>query len=152
MPADEKVRMPSSIISLPFWIPQSFSVVDGIARVCETELVVEFEIQESMFRMGTKEVAIPFEEIESVVLKRGLLKNMLLFTTKRMHPASSIPRSRAGQFALRVSREHTKKAKEVESLLAYELARRDLRSMSISRAPATPGSPGPQRPHIERSR
>ncbi|MGI8910578.1 MAG: hypothetical protein ACR2JR_08495 [Rubrobacteraceae bacterium] len=127
--------MPSSLISLPFWIPRGLGVVDGIARVCETELVVEFEIKESLFRIGTKEVAIPFEEIESVALKRGLLKNTLLFATKRLHPANGIPGSRAGQFALYVSREHTEKAKEVESLLAYELARRDLRGMANSLPP-----------------
>jgi hypothetical protein len=128
--------MPSSLISLPFWIPSGFGgVVDGIARVCETELVVEFETRESMLRKGTKEVAISFEDIESVAFKRGLLKGTLLFTSRRFHPASSIPGSRAGQFALYVSREHTNKAKEVESLLAYALARRDLRGIESSLAP-----------------
>ncbi len=127
--------MPSSLISLPFWIPQGMGVVDGIARVCETELVVEFEIWESMFRKGTREVAIPFEEIESVAFKRRLLKSTLLFTSRRLHPASSIPGSRAGQFMLHVSREHTNKAREVESLLAYTLARRDLRGIESSLAP-----------------
>jgi hypothetical protein len=122
--------MPPSLISLRFWIPWGFGgVVDGIARVCETELVVEFETKESMFRMGTREVTIPFEEIESVTLKRGLLKSTLLFVTRRLHPASSIPGSRAGQFMLHVPREHTNKAREVESLLAYQLARRDLSGM-----------------------
>ena len=124
--------MPSSFISLPFWIPRGIGVVDGIARVCETELVLEFEIRETMFRMGTREVAIPFEEIESVTFKRGLLKSTLLFATRRLHPASSIPGSRAGQFMLHVSREHTNKAREVESLLAYGLARRDLSGMRDS--------------------
>ena len=124
--------MPSSLISLPFWIPQGIGVVDGIARVCEAELVVEFEIRETMFRVGTREIAIPFEEIESVTFKRGLLKSTLLFATRRLHPASSIPGSRAGQFMLHVSREHTNKAREVESLLAYGLARRDLSGMRDS--------------------
>jgi hypothetical protein len=124
--------MPSSLISLPFWIPQGMGVVDGIARVCETELVVEFEIWESMFSKGTREIAIPFEEIESVAFKKRLLKSTLLFVTRRLHPASSIPGSRAGQFMLHVSREHTNKAREVESLLAYGLARRDLSGMRDS--------------------
>ena len=127
--------MPSSLISLPFWIPRGIGVVDGIARVCEAELVVEFESRESMFRIETREVAIPFEEIESVVLKKGLFKSTLLFATRRLRPASSIPGSRAGQFALYVSREHTNKAKEVESLLAYRLARRDLHGLAGSLAP-----------------
>ncbi len=127
--------MSSSLISFPFWIPRSFSVVDGVARVCETELVVEFEISEGMFRIVTKEVSIPFDEMESVVLKKRLLKNTLVFTTRRLHPASSIPQSRAGQFALHVSRDHTNKAREAESLLAYELARRDLRGMAGSLPP-----------------
>lgn len=127
--------MPSSLMSLPFWIPRGLGTVDGIARVCETELVVEFEAKEGMFRVVTREVAIPFDEIESVVLKKGIVNRWLLFATRRLHPASSIPGSRAGQFALYVSREHTKKAKEVESLLAYGLARRDLRGMTSSLAP-----------------
>lgn len=110
-------------------------MVDGVARVCETELVVEFEISEGMFRIVTKEVSIPFDEMESVVLKKRLLKNTLVFTTRRRHPASSIPQSRAGQFALHVSRDHTNKAREAESLLAYELARRDLRGMAGSLPP-----------------
>lgn len=131
----EKMRMTSSLISLPFWVPQGLGVVDGIARVYETELVVEFEFKESMFRIWTREVAIPFEEMESVVLKRGMLKHTLLFATRRLHPASGIPGSRAGQFALYVSREHLEKAKEMESLLAYGLARRDLRGMAGSLPP-----------------
>jgi len=85
-----------------------------------------------MFRMGTREVAIPFEEIESVTFKRGLLKSTLLFVTRRLHPASSIPGSRAGQFMLHVPREHMNKARGVESLLAYGLARRDLSGMRAS--------------------
>lgn len=142
--------MPSSLVSLPFWIPRGLGFVDGIASVYETELVVEFEAWESMFRMGAREAAIPFEEIESVALKRGLLKSTLLFATKRLHPASSIPGSRAGQFALHVSREHTNKAKEMESLLAYGLARRDLRGMERSLAPRPPKNP--RRSHVERRR
>lgn len=130
--------MPSSLMSLPFWIPRGLGVVDGIARVYESDLVLEFEVRESMFRVGTRELVFPFEEIESVVLKRrGLLRNILLFSTSRLHPASSVPGSRAGQFALYVTGEHKNKAKEVESLLAYGLARRDLGGMR--------GSPSPRR-------
>jgi hypothetical protein len=116
-------------MSLPFWIPRGLGVVDGIARVYESELALEFEVKEGMFRVVTREVTLPFEEIESVAFKRGLFNRTLFFATRRLHPASSIPRSRAGQFALYVSREHTNKAREVESLLAYGLARRDLNGM-----------------------
>ena len=122
--------MPSSFMSLPFWIPQGLGVVDGIASVCESDLVLEFEVREGLFRIVTREVALPFEEIESVVFKkRGLLRNVLLFSTRRLHPASRVPGSRAGQFALYVTSEHKNKAREAESLLAYGLARRDLSSM-----------------------
>ena len=128
--------MPSSFMSLPFWIPRGLSVVDGIARVYESELVLEFEVRESLFRIGTREVVIPFEEIESVALRRrGFLRNVLLFSTRRLHPASSIPGSRAGQFELYVTSEHKNKAREVESLLAYGLARRDLSGMREALSP-----------------
>ena len=123
--------MSSSFMSLPFWIPRGFGTIDGIARVYEPEFVVEFESKESMFRIVTREVAIPFEEIESVTFKQGLFNRALHFATRRLHPASS----RAGQFALNVSREHVKKAKEVESLLAYGLARRDLHGTTDSLSP-----------------
>ena len=125
--------MPSCLTSLPFWIPQGIGMVHGIARVCESELVLELEVK-SMFRIGTREVVIPFEEIESVVFKAGLLNRMLLFATRRLHPASSVPGSRAGEFALYVSRDHKDKAREVESLLALGLARRDLGGMRGSLA------------------
>lgn len=127
--------MSSSFMSLPFWIPQGLGVVDGIARVCETELVVEFEAKVSMFRVGTREISIPFEQIESVAFRKGLFNNTLHIATRSLHPASSIPGSRAGQFVLHVSREHIKKAREVESLLAYGLARRDLHGMTSSLPP-----------------
>ncbi|CAA9519946.1 MAG: hypothetical protein AVDCRST_MAG12-3724 [uncultured Rubrobacteraceae bacterium] len=128
--------MPSSFMSLPFWIPRGLSVVDGIARVYESDLVLEFEVRESLFRIGTREVVIPFEEIESVALRRrGFLRNVLLFSTRRLHPASSIPGSRAGQFELYVTSEHKNKAREVESLLAYGLARRDLSGMREALSP-----------------
>ncbi len=128
--------MPTSFMSLPFWIPQGIGVVDGIASVCESELVLEFEVREGLLRIVTREVVLPFEEIESVVFKRtGLLRNVLLFSTRRLHPASRIPGSRAGQFALYVTSAHKNKAREVESLLAYGLARRDLSSMRDSLPP-----------------
>lgn len=126
--------MPSSFMSLPFWIPRGLGTVDGIARVCETELIVEFEVK-SMLGIGTREVAIPFEEIESVAFKEGFFNRALHFATRRLHPASSIPGSKAGQFALYVSRGHVTKAREVESLLAYGLARRDLHDMTGSLPP-----------------
>lgn len=127
--------MSSSFMSLPFWIPRGLGMVDGIARIGETELVVEFEAKVSMFRVGTREIAIPFEQIESVAFRKGLFSNTLHIATRSLHPASSIPGSRAGQFVLHVSREHIKKAREVESLLAYGLARRDLHSMTSSLPP-----------------
>jgi hypothetical protein len=128
--------MPSSFMSLPFWIPRGLSVVDGIARVYESDLVLEFEVRESLFRIGSREVVLPFEEIESVALRRrGFLRNALLFSTRRLHPASSIPGSRAGQFELYVTSEHKNKAREVESLLAYGLARRDLSGMREALSP-----------------
>jgi hypothetical protein len=128
--------MSSSFMSLPFWIPRTLSVVDGIARVYESELVLEFEVRESLFRVGSREVVLPFEEIESVAFKRrGFLRNALLFSTRRLHPASSIPGSRAGQFELYVTSDHKDKAREVESLLAYGLARRDLSGMREALSP-----------------
>lgn len=128
--------MPTSFMSLPFWIPRGLGVVDGIARVYESDLVLEFEVRESLFRIGTREVVLPFEEIESVALRRrGFLRNALLFSTRRLHPASSIPGSRAGQFELYVTSEHKNKAREVESLLAYGLARRDLSGMREALSP-----------------
>lgn len=128
--------MPSSFVSLPFWIPQGLGVVDGIASVRESELVLEFEVREGLFRIVTREVVLPFEEIESVVFKRkGLLRNVLLFSTRRLHPASRVPGSRAGQFGLYVTSEHKNKAREVESLLAYGLARRDLSGMRDALSP-----------------
>ena len=128
--------MPSNFMSLPFWIPRTLSVVDGIARVYESELVLEFEVREGLFRIVSREVVIPLEEIESVALKRrGFLRNALLFSTRRLHPASSIPGSRAGQFELYVTSDHKDKAREVESLLAYGLARRDLSGMREALSP-----------------
>ena len=128
--------MSSSFMSLPFWIPRTLSVVDGIARVYESELVLEFEVRASLFRVGSREVVIPFEEIESVALRRrGVLRNALLFSTRRLHPASSIPGSRAGQFELYVTSDLKDKAREVESLLAYGLARRDLSGMREALSP-----------------
>lgn len=124
--------MPSSLMSLPFWIPRGLGMVDGIARVCETELVVEFEARVSMFRVSTREISIPFEHMESVAFKKGLFNNTLHVATRSLHPASNIPGSRAGQFVLHVSRGHISKAREVESLLAYGLARRDLGDMASS--------------------
>ena len=127
--------MSPSFMSLPFWIPRGFGMVDGIVRVCESELVVEFEAKVSMFRVGTREIPIPFEQMESVAFRKGLFNNTLHIATRSLHPASSIPGSRAGQFVLHVSREHVKKAREVESLLAYGLARRDLSGMRASLSP-----------------
>ena len=128
--------MPSNFMSLPFWIPRTLSVVDGIARVYESELVLEFEVREGLFRIVSREVVIPLEEIEFVALKRrGFLRNALLFSTRRLHPASSIPGSRAGQFELYVTSDHKDKAREVESLLAYGLARRDLSGMREALSP-----------------
>ena len=124
--------MPSSLISLPFWIPDGLGVTDGIAKVCETKLVLEFEVRGGLvgwIRLGVKEVAIPFDEIESVSLRTGVFKSTLIITTKSLSPASDVPGGRRGQISLCVAREDKKKAKEVESLLAFGLARRELHGL-----------------------
>jgi hypothetical protein len=124
--------MSSSLISLPIWIPNGLGASDGIARVHENELVLEFEVRDGVFgllKLGVKEISVPFTDIESVSFETGLFNDDLIVATKTLSSTSGIPGARRGVITLCVSRGDRKRAREAESLLAFGLARRDLGGM-----------------------
>lgn len=139
--------MSSSLISLPVWILAGAREFDGIVRVCETELVLEFEHGGGLldlFESSVKEVAVPFDEIESVGLQAGLFRDTLVISVKSLSAASGVPGSRRGQIMLRTARRDRKKTKETESMLAFGLARRDLRGLSAELARHGEDAPVPR--------
>lgn len=124
--------MPSSLISIPMWIPNGFGASDGIVRVYDTELVLEFEAKDGLmglFKLGVKQIAIPFDEIESVSFRAGLFENVLTIATKTLSSTSGVPGSRRGIIQLHVSRADRMRAKEAESMLSFGLAQRDMRGL-----------------------
>jgi hypothetical protein len=84
--------------SLPFLIPEvyaGFAEVQGIMRVDENTLMLEFEIRDSlvgMLKSGVKEIRIPISEIVSVTLNKGWFKISFIIRTQKLSSLGDLPK------------------------------------------------------------
>ena len=115
--------MPSEELVLPFSIPdvyEGFAQAQGLARLRQDGLVLEFEVQDSIVglaRSGLKEVFIPLREIASVEVKRGWLRTALVVHVKSLRIVEEVPNSRQGRVLLRVPRKERRAAERFAAAL-----------------------------------
>jgi hypothetical protein len=98
--------MLSQSVSLPFSIVNAYeglAQVNGIVRVSEAGLVIEFEVKDGLLgvlRSGVKEVLIPIDELASLDMQRFWLFTRLIIRARSLVTLNQIPQSKSGQAVL----------------------------------------------------
>jgi hypothetical protein len=153
--------------SLPFTIEgvmTSLADMEGIARLEESGLVLEFMVKDNvlgLLKTQPREVCIPFADLAEVTFKRGWFKGVLALRARRMSAIADIPGNDEGQLRLQCRRRYREAGQEFASSLSLRLIAQDLTTMvdqtrrvteSASRTalasekaaikPATPGKAG----------
>jgi len=99
-------------------VHQGLSKLEGIVKVSETGLILEYEIETlGLLRSRVKELRVPLPEIESIRLKKNWFTARLIVRTKSLRALQGIPGSKQGHVILLVRRSDRKKAEELVSLL-----------------------------------
>ncbi|MEQ8537097.1 MAG: hypothetical protein RIB93_06495 [Coleofasciculus sp. D1-CHI-01] len=119
-------------ISLPFSfanVYEGFAKAQGILRVDENALTLEFEIKDNLFgvlKSGIKEVIIPIQYIESVTLNKSWLRTALVVRVQRLKLLSYIPKHDQGQVWLYISRNDRYIASQVASFLRLRISENEI--------------------------
>ena len=118
----------NTLESLPFSFPNTirgFARSTGIARFAADALELEFESKDRLFgviRSGVKELRISVNTVESVRLKKSMLKTELFIRLRSMRPRRQIPGHSEGEVRLRIARKHRKIATEMQSQIELRIS------------------------------
>lgn len=106
-----------------------FAEAQGLMRVDENTLTLEFEIKDSLvglLKSGVKEVRVPISEIDSVTLNKGLFKTSFIIRTQRLSSLGDLPKQERGQLRLHLSREDRETAEWLISFLMLRISEKKL--------------------------
>lgn len=130
--------MQSAGPSVPFKIPnvyQGFAEACGIAHASGSQLVLEFQVKDTiagLVKSSVNEVSVPFTDLVSVHLHSGWFSTRLTIRTRRLAALKDIPGSEQGGVELTIARKDKHAAAELASLIALTLAERQLQDLSRS--------------------
>lgn len=119
--------------SLPFSfanVYEGFAKAQGILRVDENALTLEFEIKDNLFgvlKSGIKEVIIPIQYIESVTLNKSWLRTALIVRVQSLKILSHIPKHNQGQLWLYISWKDRDIASKFASFLRLKISENQLK-------------------------
>lgn len=121
--------------TIPFTITnvyEGFAEVEGLARLEDDGLVLEFQTKDGivgLIKSKVNEVRIPLEEIAGVEFQKKMFKASVLLRVRSMSLMSAIPGSRQGEVKLRIPRKHRDAAEELVSELELQRSQQTLRRM-----------------------
>lgn len=117
---------------LPFLIPEvyaGFAEAQGIMRVDDNTLTLEFEIRDSLvglFNSGMKEIEIPLKEVISITLNKGWFKIAFIIRTQKLNSLGNLPKQQRGQIKLYLSYEDEEIAEWLVSFLMLKISEKKL--------------------------
>ena len=123
------------MISIPvkFHTPDAmFTEAEGMVRIEDGRLVLEFETKDAFFgayRSGVQELEIFPDDVADVAYKQNLFKAELTIRTRSMKQLDSVPGSKHGEVKLRFKRRHRDDAQQLASFLQHRL--RELESQPL---------------------
>ena len=94
----------------------------GIARLASDAIELEFESRDTtagVILSGLEELRIPLGSVDSVRLKKSMLKTELFIKLRSMRPLREIPGHREGEVILRIAR--SRPAREKHRDIASEM-------------------------------
>jgi hypothetical protein len=101
-----------------------FTEAEGMVRIEEGRLVLEFETKDAFFgayRSGVEEVELFPDDVAAVRYKQTLFKSELIIRAKSMKQVDSVPGSKHGEIRLRFKRPHREDARELGAFLQRRL-------------------------------
>ncbi|MFP4121913.1 MAG: hypothetical protein ACOC07_15720 [Coleofasciculus sp.] len=125
-------------ISLPFSfanVYEGFAKAQGILRVDEDTLTLEFEIKDNFFgvlKSEIKEVIIPIQYIESVTLNKSWLKTVLIVRVQSLKILSHIPKHNQAQLWLYISRKDRNIASKFASFLRLKISENEIKLLDAN--------------------
>jgi len=124
--------------SLPFSfanVYEGFAKAQGILRVDENALTLEFEIKDNLFgvlKSGIKEVIIPIQYIDAVTLNKSWLRTALVVRVQSLKLLGHIPKHNQGQLWLYISRKDRNIASNFASCLRLKISENQLELLDKS--------------------
>jgi len=122
-------------MSVPFSVDgvmTSFADLNGIARVEESGLVLEFQVKDNVFgilKTQPREIRIPFLELAEITARRGWFGSVLVVRTRTLSALADVPGSDGAEIRLRCRRRHRDAAQELASQASMRMVTRDLQRM-----------------------
>ena len=125
-------------ISIPFKIEGAhggFSIVNGMAKISRTGVVLEFEAKIfGMMKTGVKEVRVPIGEIEELKIKKRLFKFTLEMWLNNFKTISEIP-NKDGRIILQIAKDD--RARTVQAVKILQNARAEKDALEILQTPVS---------------
>ena len=110
----------AKFITIPFKIEGAhggFAVVNGMAKISRTGIVLEFEAKIfGMMKTGIKEVRVALKEIEDAKNKRRFFRHTLEIWLNNFKTLSEIP-TKDGRIILQISKDDRLRAEEAIRIL-----------------------------------
>lgn len=99
--------------------PSGLSITDGQLRATDEHLEIECRARDSLlgvFRSEVKKKLIPWDQVERLELKRGLISWRLLVATSQLAFLADLPNSEAGRAELKL---HPREVPHAEALIRH---------------------------------
>lgn len=109
-----------------------FAEVKGQMRFEADELVLEFQVKDSLFgalKSGVKELALPLDALEDLVFKKGWFSHRLTVRTRSMSDLGEIPGADGSTLVVKVAKKDGDAAKDLASHLLLLLSEEKLRRL-----------------------
>ena len=115
------------MISIPvkFHTPDAmFTEAEGMVRIEDGRLVLEFETKDAFFgayRSGVQELEIFPDDVVDVRYKQNMFRAELTIRARSMKQVDLVPGSKHGEVRLRFKRRHRDDARQLASFLQHRL-------------------------------
>ena len=122
---------PARAGTLPFSFSDvygGFAEAHGLARLEESELVLEFEVKDAVLgviKSGLKDVRIPLSDIASVRIKKGWFSSKVVVCTTSLAALADVPTADQAQVTLRVKRANKALALSFVGAVQAKLGKRE---------------------------
>jgi len=130
--------LPPRFITIPFKIEGAhggFAVVNGMAKISRAGVVLEFEAKIfGMMKTGIKEVRVPLDEIEEILISRKFFRHALEIWLNNFRTLTEIP-NKDGRIILHISKADRLRAIEAAKIL--EMAKSERAAREILQTPVS---------------
>jgi hypothetical protein len=126
-------------ITLRFKIKKVFeglAEANGIIVLDKEQLKIEFQTKDSIFgvlKSGVKDVGVPLNEIEDVLLKKGVFKNNLIIRLSGLSTSAKIPNQDPGEIKLIIDKEYAAEAAAFVSRIKLAVAEYNVKTLNDER-------------------